>query len=62
MGRSASGMKAKSTKAEATDSRLFRKKLPPGAFAWGSGKPDPLPSDLIDPETWSGIVHLSDRR
>src|SRR5437867_4231132 len=43
----------------ADDFRTRRKKLPPEAFALAEGSDAP-PSDLVDKESWSGIIHLPD--
>jgi hypothetical protein len=43
-----------------TDFRARRSVLDPDDFAGGDDLPDPPPSDLIDPDTWQGIVGLPD--
>jgi hypothetical protein len=43
----------------ATDFRSIRRKLSPEDFALGP-KEEPEPSDLIDEDTWSSLVHLTD--
>lgn len=42
------------------DFRNDRYKLPPEAFAIGPNGPDPEPEDIIDIDTWRGIVSLPD--
>jgi hypothetical protein len=42
-----------------TDFRAVRHKLEPHEFAISEGK-DVAPTDLIDAETWTGIMHLPD--
>ena len=43
-----------------TDFRAHRSVLDPDDFAGGDDLPDPPPSDLIDLDTWRGIVGLPD--
>ena len=43
-----------------TDFRARRSVLDPDDFAGGDDLPEPPPPDLIDPDTWQGIVGLPD--
>lgn len=45
---------------DSNDFRSFRLVLEPDDFAEGSDQPNAAPSDLIDKETWEGIVALPD--
>lgn len=47
-------------KLDPDDFRAHRKVLEPDDFALGSDEPDPPPTDLIDEETWGGIMDLPD--
>ncbi len=42
------------------DFRSRRYVFDPEDFAWGPEEPDPPPSDLIEEDVWSGIMHLTD--
>ena len=47
-------------KLDENDFRAHRKVLDPDDFALGSDEPDPPPTDLIDEDTWGGIMNLPD--
>lgn len=47
-------------KLDPDDFRAHRKILEPNDFALGSDEPDPPPTDLVDAETWDGMMTLPD--
>jgi hypothetical protein len=47
-------------KLDPDDFRAHRKILEPNDFALGSDEPDPPPTDLIDEDTWGGMMNLPD--
>lgn len=47
-------------RAEASDFRATRRKLPPDAFALGPEEPDPAPQDPVEEQVWNSIVSLPD--